>query len=76
MKETCYRYTATPSEFHQAWFLRAPWLPAAKGDICESYWPIEKDGRSPKEGVFNIDIQKADICDLSGKGGTCGVYRM
>lgn len=37
-KETCYRFTAIPSEFRQSYFVSPPWMPL-KG--CEYY--IRKD---------------------------------
>jgi hypothetical protein len=33
-KETCYRYTATPSEHRQAYFMEAP----IKEEKCDMYW--------------------------------------
>ena len=33
-KETCYRYTAKPSEYRQAYFMEAP----IKEGKCEYYW--------------------------------------
>jgi hypothetical protein len=33
-KETCYRYTATPSEYRQAYFMEAP----IKEEKCDMYW--------------------------------------
>ena len=38
MKETCYRYKATPSEFRQSYFFTAP----NKGLDCNYYWKLEE----------------------------------
>jgi hypothetical protein len=35
---TCYRYTATPSEFRQSYFFTAP----NKGLECDYYWELEE----------------------------------
>ena len=39
-KETCYRFTAKPSEFMQSYFMNAP---IKEDDECEYYWPNEND---------------------------------
>ena len=36
IKETCYRYKATPSEFRQSYFIEAPY----KDGECEYYWEM------------------------------------
>jgi hypothetical protein len=41
LKETCYRYTATPSEFMQSYFVNPP---IKEDETCDYYWKIE----SPK----------------------------
>lgn len=33
-KETCYRYTAKPSEFWQSWFMEPP----IENGKCDYYW--------------------------------------
>lgn len=33
-KETCYRFTAPVSDFHQSWFCECP----LKDGECEMYW--------------------------------------
>lgn len=38
LKDTCYRYTATPNEFRQSYFLMTPY-DNEKG-FCEYYWEI------------------------------------
>jgi hypothetical protein len=38
LKETCYRYTAKPSEYRQSYFLSPP----NKGKKCDYYWKISK----------------------------------
>lgn len=35
-RETCYRYTATPTEHWQSWFVKMPWGMGKKE--CEHYW--------------------------------------
>ena len=37
LKETCYRYKATPSEFWQSWNNRTQ----DKDGNCDSYWPLK-----------------------------------
>jgi hypothetical protein len=39
-KETCYRYTATPNEFRQSYFMETP----IKDGKCDMYWG--KNGES------------------------------
>ena len=36
LKETCYRFTATPNEFSQSYFLNAPYNKETK--TCEYEW--------------------------------------
>ena len=38
IKEICYRYKATPSEFMQSYFLKEP----NKGLNCDYYWKFEE----------------------------------
>lgn len=35
LKESCYRYTATPNEFRQSYFLE---IPLKEDGECEHYW--------------------------------------
>lgn len=37
-RDTCYRYTAPPNGWRQAWFTSSP----RNGD-CDYYWPTKKD---------------------------------
>ena len=39
LKSTCYRYTATPSEYRQAYFLVAP----IEDEQCGYYWQDAKE---------------------------------
>lgn len=39
-KETCYRFTAKPSELRQSYFMKAP---IKEDNTCEYYWPNEND---------------------------------
>lgn len=44
-KRECYRFTAKPNEFRQAYFNVAPWYQGehrAK-QACKYYWPINSD---------------------------------
>jgi hypothetical protein len=45
MKETCYRFTANPSEFRQSYFMNAP---IKEDNTCEYYWPNEKQNGTKK----------------------------
>ena len=36
LKNKCYRYTATPSEYWQSWFLEVPYN--HKMEECEEFW--------------------------------------
>lgn len=38
IKEKCYRYRATPSDFRQSYFLNSP----NKGLECDYYWNYER----------------------------------
>lgn len=37
-RESCYRYTARPSEYRQAYFTDPPYDPITQK--CEYYWPV------------------------------------
>ena len=39
LKETCYRYTATPSKYMQSYFTETP----IKNGECEHYWQDAKE---------------------------------
>ena len=39
LKETCYRYTATPSKYMQSYFTETP----IKNGECEYYWQDAKE---------------------------------
>jgi len=39
LKESCYRYTATPSEFRQSYFIDPPYNEEKKE--CDHYWKNE-----------------------------------
>jgi hypothetical protein len=45
MKETCYCFTANPSEFRQSYFMNAP---IKEDNTCEYYWPNEKQNGTKK----------------------------
>ena len=42
LKETCYRFTATPSEFRQAY---AKFKYNEETESCDYYWKDVKDGK-------------------------------
>ena len=37
-KETCYRFTAEPSEFHQSYFVKSPFQQVEDEIFCPHYW--------------------------------------
>jgi hypothetical protein len=39
-KERCYRYTATPGEYGQSYFVQPPYLQALEG-CCDQFWAIK-----------------------------------
>jgi len=41
IKATCYRFTATPSEFRQAYFVTPPFTVKMDGTACYHYWLAE-----------------------------------
>ena len=41
MKNTCYRYLATPSEYWQSYFACVPYA----NSECEHYWECEEEKR-------------------------------
>lgn len=45
LKETCYRHTATPSEYHQSYFLNPP----IKEDKCDHYWEMGMSSKVSKK---------------------------
>jgi len=45
MKETCYLFTAKPSEFRQSYFMNAP---VKEDNTCEYYWQNEKQNGTKK----------------------------
>lgn len=49
-KENCYRFTATPNEFRQSYFLKTPY----KDGKCDHYW-----GENP-ESIWS-DSKKDDV---------------
>jgi hypothetical protein len=60
LKDTCYRFKATPSEYMQAFFTKPPWtaneqmLPGVKVG-CNYYWPVES-----KSQLKRLDAQNGD----------------
>ena len=42
LKERCYRFTATPNEYRQAYFVDPPYI----DDECTYFWELDKDNNS------------------------------
>jgi hypothetical protein len=51
LRETCYRYKATPSEYCQSYFYYGP-VDTADGQTCDYFWPIES-----KSQLKRINVQ-------------------
>ena len=51
LKETCYRYKATPSEYQSYW-LEPPYY----AGICEHYWEIEGSNTTKISNKVNKKI--------------------
>lgn len=41
LKKKCYRFTATPSEYLQSWFMEEPYDTETK--TCDFYWETKTD---------------------------------
>jgi hypothetical protein len=41
LQNNCWRYTATPSEYRQAYFVDAPFIDEPDGTSCEYFWKTE-----------------------------------
>ena len=54
-KNTCYRYTAFPSEYRQSYFVGVPY----KGKGCTYYWP-EKEEHEDRTGHRDGSIPQED----------------
>ncbi len=61
LKETCFRFKATPSEFRQAYFIRIPYDPVT--GKCKHLLPLDK-----KEAVEALDGPVAADIDRFRKG--------
>ena len=42
LRDSCYRFTATPSEYRQSYFVSAPYIDEPDGTSCEYFWKIEE----------------------------------
>lgn len=42
MKDSCYRYVATPSEFRQSYFVESPFIEEPDGTSCEHFWKVSQ----------------------------------
>ena len=40
-KDSCYRYTATPSKYRQSYFVESPKRKKMGGYDCDYYWRVE-----------------------------------
>ena len=38
IKESCYRYKATPNEYRQSYFVEPPFKKKMSGTDCEHFW--------------------------------------
>lgn len=45
LKETCYRYKATPDDLWQSYFMEIPY----KDGDCSHYWEMEKPKKQKKK---------------------------
>ena len=48
VKETCYRFTAKPSDFRQSYFFQPPGGQKDGKFTCEMYWEVIQDHVSEK----------------------------
>ena len=44
-RNECYRYTATPSEYRQAFFTEAP-FETEQPERCDYFWKVESNARA------------------------------
>lgn len=44
LKKKCYRFTATPSEYLQSWFMEEPYNTETK--TCDFYWEVEPKNKT------------------------------
>ncbi len=45
MRQQCYRYTAKPTEYWQAYFAKAPFINKLNDITCEYYWHVESKSK-------------------------------
>lgn len=47
MRDSCYRFRATPSEYRQSYFVSAPFVAESKQDVssCGHFWEIESKSK-------------------------------
>ena len=55
-KHTCYRYTAFPSEYQQAYFVKPPY----QMDGCPYYWKMEEHDYADRTGHRNKPSTRQD----------------
>jgi hypothetical protein len=41
LRDSCYRFIATPSEYRQSYFTEAPFIVEPDGTSCEYFWKTE-----------------------------------
>ena len=58
LKENCYRYTAKPNEFRQAYFMEPPVI----GETCEYFWrdEVSEETDEPEKKSNNKLTKKDD----------------
>jgi hypothetical protein len=49
LRFSCYRFTATPNDFRQAYFTEPPYVMHRDTAICSSYWELESKKHESKE---------------------------
>ena len=55
LKENCYRYTAKPNEFRQAYFMEPPVL----GETCEYFWRTDEPEKKSNNKLTKKDDNKS-----------------
>lgn len=57
LKESCYRFTATPSEYSQSYFIDPPY--DKEYETCGHYWEIVKKKLDKKSSKVNLKLDKS-----------------
>lgn len=45
LRDSCWRHTATPSEYRQSYFVDAPYIEEPDGTSCEYFWKAHNENR-------------------------------